>query len=380
MPQPTDIVQAAPSTTAAKFIKALNTNFGKVVLILIVAVWSVPTIGLVVSSIRPENDIKTTPWWNIVKTSTTKAPLQSGKAIKWKVADIRTSSEGDRRVTLRPVEGAGIASIIVPSGSTLLVEKDTTIESGTSIGRNPRVTTKNYSDVLSAKSSGGQLGNYFWNSVKIAIPGTIIPILIAAFAAYAFSWMNFKGRDIMFLVTVGLLVIPLQMAFIPLLRLINRGASIGTVKIFPALTFLNNSTWAVIIAHTCFAMPLAVYLLRNFISQLPGELLEAARVDGATHMRTFLQIVLPLSVPAIASLGIFQFLWVWNDLAVATAFGPGKNVAPMTVKLVELAGSKGEEWQRLTAGAFVTMVLPLIVFLSLQRFFVRGLVTGSVKG
>ena len=171
--------------------------------------------------------------------------------------------------------------------------------------------------------------------MRIAVPATIIPILVAAFAAYAFSWMSFRGRDTLFLITVGLLVVPLQMAFIPLLRLINRGASIGSVKVIPATTsLLNNSAWAVIIAHTCFEMPLAVYLLRNFISQLP----------------------------------------------VATAFGPGKRVAPMTVKLVELAGSKCEEWQRLTAGAFGTMALPRAVFFALQRFFVRGLVTGSVKG
>jgi alpha-glucoside transport system permease protein len=380
MPATTDIVQELPQTASAKLMRALGSTFGKVVLVLIVILWTIPTAGLIISSFRPEVAIKTTPWWQVIGTSNIKAPQQSGKDIDWRVADIRTNSEGLSRVSLRPVEGSGVASLSVPPGSKLAVKKDQVLRSGEAVGNNPRFTMTNYRDVLSSKSSGGQLGNYFWNSVKITIPATIIPILIGAFAAYAFSWMQFKGRNIMFLVTVGLLVIPLQMAFIPLLRLINRGVSIGSVKIFPAMTFLNNSTWAVIIAHTCFAMPLAVYLLRNFISQLPGELMEAAMVDGATHMRRFIQIVLPLSVPALASLSIFQFLWVWNDLAVATAFGPGKNVAPMTVKLVELAGSKGEEWQRLTAGAFVTMVLPLIVFLSLQRFFVRGLVTGSVKG
>jgi alpha-glucoside transport system permease protein len=380
MPQPTDIVQELPQTASAKFVRALGSTFGKVVLLLIVMFWTIPTVGLIVSSFRPEVAIKTTPWWKVIGTSAIEAPQQNDKDVQWRVAEIRTNSEGLSRVTLRPVEGSGLASLSVPPGSNLSVAKGQVISSGDAVGTNPRFTLRNYEDVLSSKSSGGQLGNYFWNSVKITVPATIIPILIGAFAAYAFSWMNFKGRNILFLITVGLLVIPLQMAFIPLLRLINRGVSIGSFRVFPAITALNNSTWAVIIAHTCFAMPLAVYLLRNFISQLPGELLEAARVDGATHMRTFIQIVLPLSVPALASLSIFQFLWVWNDLAVATAFGPGKNVAPMTVKLVELAGSKGEEWQRLTAGAFVTMALPLIVFLSMQRFFVRGLVTGSVKG
>jgi alpha-glucoside transport system permease protein len=381
MPRSTDIVQQAPATAAQKLIRALGSTFGKVVLLTIVVLWTIPTVGLVISSFRPEVAIKTTPWWQVASQSRIAAPALNDAAVEWRVTEVRTNSSGLSRVTLRPVEGSGLASLSVPPGSRLAVAKGGTVRTGEAVGVTPRFTLRNYDDILSSKSSGGQLGNYFWNSVRIAVPATIIPILVAAFAAYAFSWMSFRGRDTLFLVTVGLLVVPLQMAFIPLLRLINRGASIGSVKVIPATTsLLNNSAWAVIIAHTCFAMPLAVYLLRNFISQLPGELMEAARVDGASHMRTFLRIVLPLSVPALASLGIFQFLWVWNDLAVATAFGPGKRVAPMTVKLVELAGSKGEEWQRLTAGAFVTMALPLAVFFALQRFFVRGLVTGSVKG
>jgi alpha-glucoside transport system permease protein len=240
-------------------------------------------------------------------------------------------------------------------------------------------TLDNYRDVLSAKSSGGQMSHYFWNSVKIAIPGTLIPLVVACFAAYALSWIDFKGRDALFGVVVGLMVVPLQMALIPLLRFFSGGVSIGTTQIIPDPN-LSSSFVTVWIAHTCFALPLAVFLLRNFVSQLPRELIEAAKVDGAGHMSIFLRVVLPLSVPALASMGIFQFLWVWNDLLVGLTFGGSKDVQPMTVKLVELAGSKGQEWQRLTAGAFVTMALPLAVFFSLQRFFVRGLVTGAVKG
>ena len=243
---------------------------------------------------------------------------------------------------------------------------------------NPEFTLDNYNEVLRPESSGGQMGKYFLNSVKIAIPGTIIPITIAALAAYAFSWMKFKGRDWLFIGVVGLMVVPLQMALVPLQRLFTGGAHIGSVTIFPDLD-LQNSIVTVWIAHACFAIPLATFLLKNFISGLPGELVEAARVDGAGHLTIFWKIIIPLSVPALASLAIFQFLWVWNDYLVGYVFAGGQN-GPMTVRLVELVGSRGNEWQRLTAAAFVTMVVPLIVFFSLQRYFVRGLIAGAVKG
>jgi alpha-glucoside transport system permease protein len=241
----------------------------------------------------------------------------------------------------------------------------------------PELTLKNYREVLAPSAAQGQMGQYFINSVKIALPGTIIPVLIAAFAAYAFSWMSFKGRDWLFVAVIGLLVVPLQMALIPLLQLFNGGAHIGSITVFPALSFLRNNVSAIWLAHTCFALPLAVFLLRNFIGQLPGELMEAARVDGASHLTIFTRIVIPLSVPALASLTIFQFLWVWNDYLVGYVFAG--NTPPLQVKLVDIAGSRGEDWQRLTAAAFVTMIVPLAVFFSLQRFFVRGLVTGAVK-
>lgn len=319
-------VVAVPETTAVPvrqepvgrtLSNAFGTRAGKITVWVIVVLWTIPTFGLFVTSFRPEAKIKTTGWWMFFK--------------------------------------------------------------------DPEVTWQNYSEVLAARSSGSQMSTYFLNSLQITIPGTILPITIAALAAYAFSWMHFKGRDWIFIGVVGLLVVPLQMALIPLLRFFTTGISLGNFTIFPAIAGKNSfdilrdspaTTW---IAHSAFAMPLAIFLLKNFISSLPSELIEAARVDGAGHLTIFWRIIIPLSVPALASLAIFQFLWVWNDYLVGYVFAGGQR-GPMTVKLVELAGSRGNEWQRLTAAAFVTMVVPLGVFAALQRFFVRGLVTGAVKG
>jgi alpha-glucoside transport system permease protein len=209
------------------------------------------------------------------------------------------------------------------------------------------------------------MGEAFINSLIVAIPATVIPITIAAFAAYAFAWMDFPGRGVLFAIVIALLVVPLQMALIPILRVYADFNLSGT--------FLG--LW---LAHTGFGLPLAIYLLYNFISQLPKDMLEAAFVDGASHFAAFIRLVLPLSMPAIASFGIFQFLWVWNDLLVALVFNQRNPV--VTVQLSELVGSKGQDWHLLTAGAFVAMIIPLVVFLALQRFFVRGLLAGSVKG
>lgn len=232
------------------------------------------------------------------------------------------------------------------------------------------VTFENYSGVLANKVQGQPFADFFWNSLRIAIPAAVFPIVIAAFAAYAFSWMRFKGRDWIFVAVVGLMVVPLQMCLIPLLRFFGG-------PFFP--NFLEGLT-TIWIAHTIFGMPLSIFLLKNFIGSLPGEVIEAARVDGASHLTIFTRLVMPLSVPALASLGIFQFLWVWNDLLVAKVFGGSAKNQPMTYAMVDMVGNKGNEWQLLTAGAFVMMVVPLIVFLSLQRYFVRGLLAGSVKG
>jgi alpha-glucoside transport system permease protein len=225
-------------------------------------------------------------------------------------------------------------------------------------------TLVNYDEVLSSEG----FGNAFLNSLAVTIPATIIPITIAAFAAYAFAWMEFPGRQWLFVGVVALLVIPLQMALIPLLR------------IYTSLN-LNGTFLAVWLAHTGFGLPLAIYLLRNYIGSLPSSIIESARIDGANHFEIFRRLVVPLSVPVLASFAIFQFLWVWNDLLIALVFlGGQQQVQVVTLALNELNGSRGQAWHLLTAGAFITMALPLVVFFSLQRYFVRGLTAGSVKG
>ncbi|MCL5950203.1 MAG: carbohydrate ABC transporter permease [Chloroflexi bacterium] len=222
----------------------------------------------------------------------------------------------------------------------------------------------NYIQVLTANG----MGQGFINSLIITIPGTILPILIGSFAAYGFAWMNFPGRDWIFIVVVGLLVVPIQMTLIPILQLYNTLHLTGT---FPGV-------W---LAHTAYGLPLAVYLLRNFFQSLPKDLFESARLDGATERQIFFRIVIPLSVPALASLTIFQFLWVWNDLLVALIYlGGDPRVAPMTVTVSNLVNSYGSNYQVLTAAAFISMLLPLVVFFSLQQYFARGLLAGSIKG
>ena len=226
----------------------------------------------------------------------------------------------------------------------------------------------------------GGLGNAFLNSLAVAIPSTVIPITIAAFAAYAFSWMDFRGRYVLFVAVVALLVVPLQMALIPILRLYNNGAVIGNRLIFPDLDLVGTflGVW---LAHAGFGLPLAIYLLRNYIGSLPSSIIESAKIDGADHFTIFWRLVIPLSVPAIAAFAIFQFLWVWNDLLVAYVFlGGTEQNRVLTIALSNLVGGRGENWHLLTAAAFLSMALPLIVFFALQKYFVRGLTAGAVKG
>jgi alpha-glucoside transport system permease protein len=223
-------------------------------------------------------------------------------------------------------------------------------------------TLDSYSQVL---ESG--MANAFVNSIVVSVPATVLPIMIAAFAAYAFTFMRFPGRNVLFMVIVGLLVVPLQVAFVPLLNLFG-------------VYDLNGTFLAVWLAHTAFGMPLAVFILRNYMATLPQEIIESAEIDGASHYQTFWRLIVPMSVPALAAFAIFQFLWVWNDLLVALIFlGAGDNEV-VTITLRDLIGDRGQEWHLLTAGAFITMTVPLIVFFSLQRYFVRGLTAGSVKG
>jgi alpha-glucoside transport system permease protein len=225
------------------------------------------------------------------------------------------------------------------------------------------LTFENYRQAL----DGANMGNAFVNSMAIALPATFIPILVAAFAAYAFTFMEFKGRDVLFLAIVSLLVVPNYVALVPMLKIYGQLGMNGT---FPAV-------W---LAHIGFGMSLAIYILRNYMATLPKTVIESAKIDGASHFQTFFRLILPMSMPALAAFAIFQFLWVWNDLLVALVFiGPGEN-EPLTVGLTHLKGQLGQGWNLTTAGGFVTMIVPILVFLALQRFFVRGLTAGAVKG
>ena len=225
------------------------------------------------------------------------------------------------------------------------------------------LTFDNYKEAI----NGADMGNAFVNSMAIALPATFIPVLVAAFAAYAFTFMEFRGRDVLFLAIVSLLVVPNYVAFVPMLKIYG---NLG----------LNGSFAAVWLAHIGFGMPLAIYILRNYMATLPMTVIESAKMDGASHFQTFYRLVLPMSVPALAAFAIFQFLWVWNDLLVALVFiGPGRN-EPVTVALTGLKGQLGQGWNLVTAGGLISMIVPIIVFLVLQRYFVRGLTAGAVKG
>ncbi len=225
------------------------------------------------------------------------------------------------------------------------------------------LTTNNYSEAI----NGAQMGPAFVNSLAIALPATFIPVLVAAFAAYAFTFMEFRGRDVLFLSIVAMLVVPNYVALVPML------------KIYGALG-MNGTFPAVWLAHIGFGMSLAIYILRNYMATLPKTIIESAKIDGASHFQTFYRLVLPMSVPALASFAIFQFLWVWNDLLVALVFiGPGEN-EPITIALTGLRGQLGQGWNLTTAGGILTIIVPITVFLVLQRYFVRGMTAGAVKG
>ena len=249
-----------------------------------------------------------------------------------------------------------------------------------------RVTLENYETVLSA-SATNTLSNSLLNSAAIAIPATIIPIAVAAFAAYGFAWIDFKGRRLMFITIISLLAIPLQVALIPLLRMYIRGAHFTlpwlekTVTLVPAWG-INGQSMSVWLTHTGFAMPFAIFLLHNYIVSLPKDIFESARIDGADHFTIFWRLVMPLSIPVLAAFAIFQFLWTWNDYLVAVTMlgAAGAENFPTTIAIANLAGDFGRNEHLLTAGAFVQAFVPLVVFFALQRFFVRGLLAGSVKG
>jgi alpha-glucoside transport system permease protein len=246
---------------------------------------------------------------------------------------------------------------------------------------NPSFTLDNYAQALNSGGTALTLSQSFINSLGITIPATVFPLVIASLAAYAFAWIDFKFKNIVFVAVFALQIVPIQMALVPLLSLFSKGLTVNGVGIFPGfeLREAEHSFATVWIAHAIFALPLAIFMLHNFISEIPGEVIEAARVDGAGHGQIFFRIVLPLATPAIASFAIFQFLWVWNDLLVATIFAPSTSL-PLTQTLNSLSGTWGNQWFLQSAGAFISIIVPLIVFFSLQRFFVRGLLAGATKG
>ncbi len=349
-----------------------------IVLIFIVLVWTIPTLGVFVTSFRESSDIYASGWWSVlphrdwVKTGEFELPAETDPNAPIEIEGHTASFEEWRNGILME-EGRSFKWY----GNKRSRKIETFEEKWIGFGAN--LTLQNYRDVLSAGTveftdaqgntisrQGNNFSDAVLNSIAVSIPATIIPILIAAFAAYAFAWMEFPGRKPLFIMIVALLVVPLQIALIPILRDFTRWGITGTFVCM----------W---LAHTGFGLPLAVYLLYNYISNLPRDIFESAYLDGATPFTTFVRLVLPLSIPALASFAIFQFLWVWNDYLVALVFLGDKNRV-VTSALAAMVGEKGQDWHLLTSGAFMSMILPLAVFFSLQRFFVRGLMAGSVKG
>lgn len=365
-------------------------------LLFLVILWTFPTAGLLVSSVRDKDQLTVSGWWTalvaaerneVARLGTEEAQVEDGGSflIRGELFDEgsnRTiSSFGLRADEIAAAQPGGTLPMRDGGDITITAEGafEWVSETPFTHTRGPRVfytaqippqfTFDNYVEVI---NSAG-IGRSFLNSFTVTIPATIIPVLIAAFAAYALAWMSFPGRGLLVALVVGALVVPLQMSLIPLLRMYNGIANLtgGESK-----TYLG--IW---LAHTGFGLPLAIYLLRNYMVGLPREIMESARVDGASHFHIFTTMVLPLSFPALASFAIFQFLWVWNDLLVATVFlGNTESTLVLTGRLRELLGSRGDNWEILTSGAFISIIVPLIVFFSLQRYFVRGLLAGSVKG
>ena len=367
-----------------------------ITVLIVVALWVMPTLGILVSSFRDKNQLAVSGWWTAFSSAERNEASRLGGldlmkqdgplyVISGNVLDGKPGSIvafGVKAVAPRAYDagteadlGDGIKLTINKDGSyrytntVAFTEDDTDRRVYLAVATPPVFTLENYHTVL----TGEGIGQSFVNSLTVAIPATVIPILVAAFAAYALSWMEFRGRTLLLAAVVGLIVVPLQMSLIPLLRLYNE---VGTFLGVPSKTYAG--IW---LAHTGFGLPLAVYLLRNYIVGLPKEIIESARVDGAGDFEIFVRIVLPLSFPALASFAIFQFLWVWNDLLVAMVFlGTEKDHLVLTGALNALLGSRGGNWEILTASAFVSILVPLLVFFSLQRYLVRGLLAGSVKG
>ena len=360
--------------------------------VVLVALWLFPTVGLLVSSFRTADQIAGSGWWSALSTQERQVPAVRVEGTEVQQGDLFVI-EGD----LFPSSSAEVSAwgtssreptayepgqeVDLGDGKTLTVSETGAFKltSTTSLAdqRLPRIfstaatppefTLDNYRNVLFSSTAAAGVGQSFINTLTVAIPATIIPILVAAFAAYALAWMEFPGRAILVACVVGLLVVPLQLALIPLLQFHN---AIG----------IGKGYLGVWLAHTGFGLPLAIYLLRNYMVGLPRDIIECAKVDGASDFQIFTKIVLPLSFPALASFAIFQFLWTWNDLLVALVFlGTDDSKLVLTARLVNLLGSRGGQWEILASSAFVSIAVPLLVFFSMQRYLVRGLLAGSVK-
>ncbi len=361
----------------------------------LVVLWVVPTLGLFISSFRTADQIATSGWWRAIFPSEQNLTLRSAApdtqvqenglyVIEGNLFDARTKAHiskwgiSSREIdAFEPGQTAELrkgGTITVQANGDYRMEntEEFTGSRGTRVFVTaelpPEFTLDNYHKVLLAEDSTDSMAKAFFNTLTVTIPATIIPILVAAFAAYALAWMDFPGRALLIAAVVGLLVVPLQLALIPLLKFhLNIGIGKGYLGVW--------------LAHTGFGMPLAIYLLRNYMAGLPRDLIENARVDGATEVQIFTKLILPLSFPALASFAIFQFLWTWNDLLVAKVFliDASGETTVMTNSIVELLGTRGGNWEILATAAFVSIAVPLVVFFAMQKYLVRGLLAGSVK-
>ena len=379
-----------------KFKLNLSSIFSQLLLLFFVILWITPTFGLLISSFRDKDQLAISGWWTslvttevneIHRTKGNKAQIEE-EGIFFIRGNLFDNKEGKKvlsyGITSKDINAYKVGEVaILKDKSEIIVFENgnyqwkSKSEFKKKKGRRlfitatspPSFTLDNYKEVIFKEG----LGQAFLNTIAVALPATLIPLIICSFFAYSLTWMNFFGRDLLLASIIASLVVPLQMSLIPILTIYNDLGALFNVeaKSFPGV-------W---MAHTGFGLASTTFLLWNFMKSLPNEMLEAAKVDGATHYDTFVRIVIPLSIPAFASIFILQFLWVWNDLLVGLVFldkHPSEII--LTAKLKELLGSRGENWEILTTGAFISMTVPLFIFFSLQRFFIRGLVAGSVKG
>ncbi|MBQ6343798.1 MAG: carbohydrate ABC transporter permease [Anaerolineaceae bacterium] len=375
--------KAAAKSKSLSDQKKSSSFITHLVLIILCLIWFIPVFGVFVTSFRNSTNVFNSGWWHVF-------PHQEWQETGEIKLDSDVDVNGEIEVTLPNsktitgtfdsfkngvnVNGTKVQWYGAKRTRTLkLYEKKW-------VGFESNLTLENYNNVLTGKKiqytgengetltrNGSDLGSSFLNSITVTVPATIIPILIAAFAAYGFAWLNFPGRKLFFSMVVAMMVVPLQIAIVPVLSDLSK---VG----------LSGQYLGIWMAHTGFGLPLAIYLLFNYISTIPREILESAFIDGASNFTIFTRLILPLSVPSIASFGIFQFLWVWNDYLVSLVILGGGQKMVITQALANIVGTRGQDWHLLTAGAFVSMIVPLIVFLSLQRYFVRGMMAGSVKG